>query len=94
MAADLFEKQGLALKNTVSTNDEMTKLDFVRQGLGVALLLADECREDALNENLSIWETDPIRAELFFAFLSARQHDPVLHVLRKAVQTVWNLYDS
>lgn len=94
IAASLFEDRGLKLNNTVHTNDEMTKLDFVRQGLGAALLLADECRGDVLNEKISIWETDPIHAELFFSFLAERQHDPVFSALKKAVHTVWNQENS
>ena len=94
IAATLFERQGLAIENSVATNDETTKRELVRQGLGVALLLEDECREDALTGKMSIWKTDPIRVGLFFAYPSKRREDPVLHILRKAVRTVWTMHDS
>lgn len=94
IAATLFENRGLTLKREVSTNDEMTKLDFVKQGLGAALLLKDECREAALNRELFIWDTGSIRTELFFAFLAERKHEPVFRVLRNAIHTVWSSYES
>ncbi len=91
IASSMFEQQGLSLKNTVFTNDEYTKLDFVRQGFGAALLLKEECLEYARNDELIIWETDPVKVELFFAFATNRQHDPIIGALKQAVKTVWHL---
>ena len=91
IADALFERRGLAIENTVATNDEMTKCEFVRQGLGVALLLENECRQDVLAGNMSIWQTDPIHVGLFFAYPSKRREEPVFHILRKAIHQVWGL---
>jgi hypothetical protein len=60
----------------------------------VALLLADECREDIKKGIVSTWETDPIQIELFITYLAERQHDPVIGELRKAIEKVWNPCNS
>ncbi len=94
IAKKLFENKGYSLLNTISTNDELTKLDLVRQGLGGALLLAEECKSDVSTGGIFTWETEPIQCKLYFSFLAEKKNDPVFRILRKAIYTAWNKTDS
>ena len=90
IAETLFENKGYSLLDTVSTNDEVTKLDLVRQGLGVALLLAEECKEYVSSGEIFTWDTRSIRCRLYFSFLAEKRDDPVFRILKRAVHKAWN----
>jgi DNA-binding transcriptional LysR family regulator len=91
---DLFAEKALTLSRTITTNDETTKLDLVKQGSGVALLSADECKNNVANGEIVTWDnTKPIQCELSFAFLHKRKSDPVIAAMLDTILTVWKKDD-
>jgi len=86
---DLFEKHNLTITQKVLTNDESTKLDLVRKGVGAALLLADECQQAQAKGEITVWKTDPMQCELNLAYLSSRETDPLISALITCVLDIW-----
>ncbi len=86
----IFQAQGIEIKQNVRVNDENTKLSLVKEEVGMALLVSDECRSSAERGDIVIWETDPIFCDLNFAYLNKRASEPLISALISIVQSIWH----
>lgn len=87
---DLFQKHGLEIKQNVWANDENTKLNLLKEGVGLALLVSNECRSLVEHGEIVVWETSPIYCDLNFAYLDRRKLEPLLSALIDVMKPVWS----
>jgi DNA-binding transcriptional LysR family regulator len=86
----LFQEQGLEIKQNVWANDENTKLNLLKEGVGLALLVAEECRPLVECGDIVVWDTNPIYCDLNFAYLDRRKDEPLLSALINIMKPVWH----
>ena len=85
----LFAAQGLAVKSKLTANDEQTRLDLVRAGVGASLLLAEECEAAVAAGEIVLYESEPIEMPLYLACSAAREHEPLLAAVWREIIEVW-----
>ena len=85
----LFVHRGLNYQRAVLSNDEVTKSELVKSGIGATLLEETEARQAEKNGMLTIWPTEPIPCDLSFAYLGSRGDEPVLKTLITIVTKAW-----
>ena len=90
----LFSEQGLEIKQNVRVNDESTKLNLVKEEVGMALLVGDESRLAVERGEIVFWETNPIYCDLNFVYLNTRKYEPLISALISIVESVWHDADS
>lgn len=87
LSDDLFKKRGLTIKKTMATNDDATRLELVKGGVGLSIL---ERRFVESSDQIIIWEIDePLSCDLFFAHLASRAEEPVIQAVTEQVLTLW-----
>lgn len=86
-----FAERGLSYERGVNTSDDHTKLELVREGLGLALLEQSEAHTEMDEGKVLIRSTEPIRSTLSFGYLSANASDPLIRPLRAAVLAAFNV---
>ncbi len=84
-----FAACGLRGQRVVETNDEATKSDLVRAGIGLALL--DRAEADALAAAGAavIREPEPMRCDLSLVYAVQRAEDPLMQAVAASVCQVW-----
>lgn len=92
MTDRLFQRRGLARRQTVHAGDEATKCELVGAALGLALLEKSEANQAAQAGKIVIWETEPIQCELCLAYLARRGDDPLIRVVRATALKIWDNY--
>ena len=90
----LFGRRKIEYRSATRTNDDRTKIDLVRAGLGVALVEKSETESEAAEGSLFIWQTEPIRCDLYFAHLASRRDDPLIGTLKATVLEVWDIEEE
>ena len=80
-----FRGKGLVYQRTGVTADDRTKLDLVRQGLGLALLERTEAQAEMDVGNVVVLSTESITTNLSFGYLTSKATDPLIRALRAAV---------
>lgn len=88
---NFFEQKDLKLNQVIGTDDEVTKAELVTSGVGLALLEKGEAEQLQAEKKLHIWETNPIRCDLFFAYLTKRNNDPLIQALESDLSKIWNI---
>ena len=87
LADDLFTKRGLTVQKFMSTNDDATRLELVKGGVGLSVL---ERRFAESSDQIVIWEIDePLSCDLFFAHLASRAEEPVIQAVTEQVLSLW-----
>jgi DNA-binding transcriptional LysR family regulator len=91
LVEELFTRCQLAYRRAVQASDEVTKLELVSAGVGVALLEESEACTAATAGKLAIWKGDPLRCELALVYARARQHDRLIQAVVSTVLSAWGL---
>jgi len=86
-----FEALGLAFERLVMSDDEQTKLDLVRDGVGISLLELAALEDDVRQNRIVIWEKERFSAMLHLAYLKQRSEDPLLKALLPVALSIWNI---
>jgi DNA-binding transcriptional LysR family regulator len=76
-----FGALGLEYRRVASSDDDRTRYQLVRAGLGLTLLERGEAEAGAAAGELAVWETEPIEIELSLVTLAARAGEPRLEAL-------------
>lgn len=84
-----FEELDLTFERLVMSDDERTKLDLVRDGVGISLLEYDALEEDVQQNRIIIWKKEMFSAHLHLAFLNRRSEDPLLKALLAVALDIW-----
>jgi DNA-binding transcriptional LysR family regulator len=84
---DLFKKRGFTPRQAMSTNDDATRFELVKGGVGLSVL---ERRVAETSNQVAIWEVDePLYCDLYFTHLQARAKEPVIHAITEQVVSLW-----
>lgn len=73
----------------MAADDNATKLELVRAGLGLTLIEKHEAAQGIHNGAIVSWEPEPIHCVLSFAYAAKRQYDPRIHALHDALVEIW-----
>lgn len=84
-----FEELGLAFERLVMSDDEQTKLDLVRDSVGISLLEFAALEDDVRQNRIVIWEKERFSARLHLAYLKQRNEDPLLKALLPVALDIW-----
>ncbi|ETX02473.1 MAG: hypothetical protein ETSY2_35510 [Candidatus Entotheonella gemina] len=84
-----FAAYGLRAPSVVETNDEATKCDLVRAGIGLALLDREEANTLAAAGAAVIWEPEPMRCGLSLVYAAQRAADPLIQAVAASVCHIW-----
>jgi len=84
-----FSKLGLEYERVVMSDDERTKLDLVRDGVGVSLLEHAALTADIEQKKIIVWEHQTFTAKLHFAYSASRKNEPLLRALLPIVKDIW-----
>lgn len=86
-----MDQNGITLSRILYANDDITKMAFVEQGLGVCVLLGQEAQPFMEKGVVFLWKGEhQFTSEISFAHLKRRKTDPVLKAFRRCVQAVWS----
>lgn len=92
LAEKIFKKKKLALQNMVRTDDDATKVELVKMGVGAALLEKNEAEQGATEGKLLIWNAqEVITSNLSWVHLKNRKEDPLISALTEQVLKVWDI---
>ncbi|MBT3604574.1 MAG: LysR family transcriptional regulator [Candidatus Latescibacteria bacterium] len=87
LADDLFKKHDLAIKQTMPTNDDATRLELVKGGAGMSIL---ERRHAETSDQIMIWEIEePLYSDLNFAHLTSRAEEPIIRAVTEQMLSLW-----
>lgn len=86
----LFKQQGVALNHFVQADDEATKAELVRAGLGLALLESGEAEQAVVAGQAAIWPTEGLTCPLSLVYPVKKQDDPLLQSLAAVARQVWS----
>ncbi|ETW94050.1 MAG: hypothetical protein ETSY1_36530 [Candidatus Entotheonella factor] len=84
-----FAARGLRAQRVVETNDEATKCDLVRAGIGLALLDREEANALAAAGAAVIREPEPMPCDLSLVYAAQRADDPLIQAIAGTVCLVW-----
>lgn len=84
-----FAARGLRCQRVVETDDEATKSDLVRAGIGLALLDRGEANTLAEAGAAVIREPEPMRCDLSLVYAAQRADDLLLQAVATSVCQVW-----
>ena len=83
----LFQKQGLTPRHAMATNDDATRFELVKGGVGLSVL---ERRVAETSNQIAIWEVDePLYCDLYFTYLQARAKEPIIRAVTEQVVSLW-----
>ncbi len=85
----LFQEQGLEIARCVEADADQTKLSLVQEGVGLTLLVGDECRQAQAEGNVIAWDGPQIGCQLNLAYLEQRKDDPLMAALVEVVLSLW-----
>ena len=74
----------------VAADDEHTKLELVSAGMGLALVEKHEALPYVQAGAVVLWEPEPLRSPLTFAYLARRRYDPLIDALLSVLSSVWS----
>lgn len=89
VADQLFAQHALEITRKITSNDEQTRLDLVKAGIGASLLLADECQSAIDGGDVVIWQRNVAQLPLQLAYLAIRQTEPLLAPIITTIETLW-----
>ncbi len=84
-----FAARGLPVQRVMQTNDEATKCDLVRAGIGLALLDRDEAKTLVAAGAAIIREPEPMRCDLSLVYAAQRASEPLIQAVAASVRRVW-----
>ncbi len=84
-----FAAHGLRGQRVVETNDEATKCDLVRAGIGLVLLDRGEADALAGEGAAVIREPEPMRCDLSLVYAVSRADDPLIQAVTEGVSHIW-----
>jgi len=85
----LFRKYGIDPARVIEADRESTLIDLVASGLGLSLIREEALSADVLDKQGMVRLDATIATDLYFIYLSARQNDPAMQALIRAVRKVW-----
>lgn len=86
-----FAARGLRAQRVVQTNDEATKYDLVRAGIGLALLDREEADTLAVAGAAVIREPEPMRCDVSLVYDASRASEPLIQAVAASVRRVWDV---
>lgn len=87
LADDLFQQRGLTLNKIISTNDDATRLELIKGGVGLTIL---ERHFAETSDQITVWEVDePFYSDLHFAYLTSRAEEPIIRAVTEQVLSLW-----
>lgn len=85
-----LDEKSIVLDRILHANDDITKIAFVEQGLGVSVLLLQEALPFREAGIIHIWKgLETFESELFFTLPALRAKDPVLGAFRQCIRETW-----
>ncbi len=84
-----FSARGLRGHRVVQTNDEATKFDLVRAGIGLALLDREEANILVAAGAAVIREPEPMVCDVSIAYAAQRSREPLIQTVAAHVRRVW-----
>jgi DNA-binding transcriptional LysR family regulator len=91
LASALSRAHGVELKKLVGADHEAVVSSLVVSGLGLALIRDDVARQKVREGEIVLWRDTRIDTTLWFIYLRAREHDPVIRALLDVLRDVWEL---
>ncbi len=89
IVAARFAQIKITYQKVVSSDDEATKSELVKAGVGLALLERSECELAGQTGDIAIWDKEPVQCDLSLAYLRERADDPLIQALQKVVVSLW-----
>jgi DNA-binding transcriptional LysR family regulator len=86
-----FKKQHLSYQQAVTSDDDMTKLELVSAGIGLALLEKTEAEEAVQEGKITIWNHRSFGCELSWAYLNNRSEEPLIKALTAEMLKIWSI---
>jgi DNA-binding transcriptional LysR family regulator len=86
---EAFQTRGLEYQRAIQSHDELSKAEYVMAGVGLALVERSEAESYAATGKLHILPDITFHSDLSLAYLSYRQHDPLLEAVIEAVVGLW-----
>ena len=81
LARDLFAAKRINPPERLCSGNDSTRLQLVRDGLGVSLL----DRTEADNPDVVVWDAEPLSCSISLATLSHRRFEPVIRAARQLI---------
>lgn len=92
MAEKIFRKKKITTQNKVRTDDDATKVELVKMGIGAALLERNEAEQGVAEGKLLIWNPKEVFiSNLSWVHLKNRKDDPLISALTEQVLRVWDV---
>jgi DNA-binding transcriptional LysR family regulator len=91
LANTLFEQLQLTYQPNIQTDDDMTRMELVKAGVGLSFLVASEAYQEAENNTVYVWKSEPIFSPLSLICATHRQHEPLIKAVRQAILPLWEI---
>jgi DNA-binding transcriptional LysR family regulator len=86
-------KLGNDIPSLLKTSDDGTRLELVKNGLGLSFLEKEEATNAAKNKTVQIIPTLDFDTTLHFVIAKSRVNEPVINALMKEMNVLWCLKD-
>jgi len=93
LAVKTFHNRNLTPAKAVIADHEAAMRTLVISGVGLTLMREDEARKLEAEGKIVIWHNEKLEIELHFAYLRARQEDPVIQAILNGIFIIWNLQE-
>ncbi len=87
----LFARQGLAPHQVIESDELALPFSLARAGVGLALVREDLALQASERQELLIWPSARVSAQLGFIYAHAAEHDPALVATLSELRKVWGL---
>jgi DNA-binding transcriptional LysR family regulator len=91
LAQDLFRPHGVSPTKLIGADHEAVVSSLVASGLGVALIRDEVAQRMVEAGEICLWRDARVATTLWFIYLQAREHDPVVRALLDVLADVWRL---
>ena len=86
-----FKRDRISYQQAVTSDDNLTKLELVSAGIGLALLEKTEAEEAMAEGKITIWDRRSFDCDLSWAYLKNRREDPLICALTNEVLKTWDV---
>lgn len=89
VADDLFAQHALETTCKVVSNDEASRLELVKAGVGASLLLNVESESAISAGDIAVWRHNVAETKLQLAWLTEREREPLIEPALEALKLAW-----
>ncbi|MCC7487928.1 MAG: LysR family transcriptional regulator [Burkholderiales bacterium] len=90
MTVEAFRAHGLTLKNLIEVDQETAIVNLVLSGVGLSFLREEVAMAARERDGIVIWGDATACSKLHLIYLASRHNDPVVEIVRSAVESVWS----